>query len=169
MHLAPLPTFISQAKHSGKCYMRAEQTSRSQVWTGLPLSPEQGPPREIKKAGGFMSWQRGLINMNSLFLKKKNAGRENCEEEALTSCFGEGPESGTGVGEWERPLGDLDSLILCRRRRKVLAFHFGMPHAIVFLISFVLLIVLSCEGVKRSLCIPSAHASQLVERCEGVY
>lgn len=83
--------------------MRAEQTSRSQVWTGLPLSPEQGPPREIKKAGGFMSWQRGLINMNSLFLKKKKMLEEKTVKKkrshpVLGKALSQGPVWGSGSG-----------------------------------------------------------------------
>lgn len=140
LYSVPLPTSISQVKCSGELlHMSWANGVGSRYAQGCLFVPRAGPTCKIKENVRWFREPAGkLIKVNFSF--SKNAVRKNCEE-VLSSCFGKGPVSGRGFGEWERQFVDLKSQIICIRGRKEIQMHRNWPlwnaPCSVFLIRFV--------------------------------
>lgn len=85
-----------------------------------------------------------------------------------------GPEVGERRGQWERKLVDIDSQIICRRRRKEMAggqgnwFSLWVPARYCFHDCSCLASYFRLQLTRALVRIPSAHTCELVERCSGV-
>lgn len=144
-------------------YVSWAKCLRARCGQGCLCVPRAEPPLEMKQNSRWLHEPAGQRTPFSW----ENAGRKNWRSALILFWGGPCIREGCGWGGVDSQTSFSDYLHEKRGSGTESASHFGMPHIIVFLIRFVLLTILDWI-MLRLLCIPSAHASKLVDVWECV-